>query len=522
MKNYYRILGIKPTATDDDVKRSYRTLAKKYHPDVNPDSASAAQRFADINEANAVLSDPQKRAEYDASLRAATQAQQAQAATRRTAKTAGSPLFGNGGTFAQMQAQYQTQMQAQMQAQILAQLQAQVQAQVQTQVQAQLNSVRDMAYRAGYTQGSKDGQAFGRKSAATETEQVKKKANEYARDRNDLEQELFDRDRQLAQANDRIADLETRLQWFRNTTRSETDQTAELLQAQLTETQSRVQKLQAELGNLDIPKVSVDGSTSLLHDKANDLKDALNVLRKRTELAAADVAELDAVAKRQRQAAEALRDVTDIETRAEAWAKKQQSDKRLAKPTLYGTLGVLIWATDEEIENAYQKMKVRLTGKQTDDTPEALQRLEAAYAVLSDAKRRAEYNTSIGFSDARIASERRLIAENERVQNEYRDRLAARSFWARFDELSALALGDDAEAQNALGELYYDGKFFDPDYTQAFYWFREAFNHKFPLAIANMGKCYYYGRGVTRNRSIAKALFRQAQNLGVPTPPLGE
>ena len=100
MKNYYQILNVKPTATEDEIKRSYRVLAKRYHPDVNPGDESAADRFADINEANAVLSDPTARAQYDAKLKEAAapkpnpediiarQRAQAQAAARQAARQA--------------------------------------------------------------------------------------------------------------------------------------------------------------------------------------------------------------------------------------------------------------------------------------------------------------------------------------------------------------------------------------------------------------------------------------------------
>ena len=74
MKNYYAILNVQPTATEDEIKRSYRVLAKKYHPDVNPGDATAAAKFAEVNEANSILSDPQKRAEYDAQQKEAAQA----------------------------------------------------------------------------------------------------------------------------------------------------------------------------------------------------------------------------------------------------------------------------------------------------------------------------------------------------------------------------------------------------------------------------------------------------------------
>jgi molecular chaperone DnaJ len=64
-KDYYKILGVPRTATDKDIKKAYRLLARKYHPDVNPGDKSAESRFKEINEANEVLSDPAKKQKYD-------------------------------------------------------------------------------------------------------------------------------------------------------------------------------------------------------------------------------------------------------------------------------------------------------------------------------------------------------------------------------------------------------------------------------------------------------------------------
>ncbi len=64
-KDYYKILGVDRKATDDEIKRAFRKLALKYHPDHNPNDKEAEAKFKDVNEANEVLSDPQKRRQYD-------------------------------------------------------------------------------------------------------------------------------------------------------------------------------------------------------------------------------------------------------------------------------------------------------------------------------------------------------------------------------------------------------------------------------------------------------------------------
>jgi curved DNA-binding protein len=63
--DYYKALGLTKTASADDIKKAYRKLARKYHPDLNPSDQSAQRKFQELNEANEVLSDPEKRKKYD-------------------------------------------------------------------------------------------------------------------------------------------------------------------------------------------------------------------------------------------------------------------------------------------------------------------------------------------------------------------------------------------------------------------------------------------------------------------------
>ncbi|MBD2717150.1 J domain-containing protein [Microvirga sp. STR05] len=109
-KDYYKILGVDKTATTDQIKKAYRKLARQHHPDVNPNDPEAERRFKEVNEANEVLSDPDKRQKYDQMGADWQRYQQGGAGGRGGfdwgqyqqqggARGFGGPEFGEGGDF---------------------------------------------------------------------------------------------------------------------------------------------------------------------------------------------------------------------------------------------------------------------------------------------------------------------------------------------------------------------------------------------------------------------------------------
>jgi molecular chaperone DnaJ len=98
-KDYYATLGVKKTATADDVRKAFRKLARKYHPDVNPGDKKSEEKFKELSEANEVLSDPKKRKMYDqlGFYSDNIDPKTAEAYANSSGGTGGNPFGGAGG-----------------------------------------------------------------------------------------------------------------------------------------------------------------------------------------------------------------------------------------------------------------------------------------------------------------------------------------------------------------------------------------------------------------------------------------
>ena len=92
-KDFYRTLGVSEKASQDEIKKAYRTLAKKYHPDANRNDKKAPGRFKGVGEAYGVLSDPEKRKQYDQMRRLSSFGF---GRTRQPSRGAGQPNRGGG------------------------------------------------------------------------------------------------------------------------------------------------------------------------------------------------------------------------------------------------------------------------------------------------------------------------------------------------------------------------------------------------------------------------------------------
>ena len=553
MKNYYKIMGLKSGATENEIKSAYRLLAKRFHPDVNPGNAAAAEKFAALGEAYEILSDPSKRADYDRQI--AMERQQAQAAQQQAAQAAAQQAAAQAaaaraayGYARQQQAAYARQS-----SQNAEQINRQIFQQQQIQIQ-QLLAKAEEARHDGFIKGQAAGYNEARLKFAPEIEHLKSELDaatsreaDYAaavdRYRKRLEVAESELKSTKSRKEEREAQLTAKLekalgdadklkkeQSVKVKNAESAQKKIDKLEAQLDELKrensafrSRVASLESENGELTSKLFKKDTALTDLKLENNKLSGEKVFFESEYAKAKAEIEEKEQAIELLNQTVAQWEDFSASLDTAEAmktlksgWDKQLRDLKKKLKETHYGTLGVLYIASTEEIKDAFKKLVKKFTKKaETDKSFEAkLFTVNEAAKVLTDEEKRKAYNAEIGVSDEEIAE----FAESKRKHDEAMSQLereaGEQEFWAYVEELMYNAQTGDAESQNTLGEMYFDGEELDRDPEQAVYWFKEAAKSKHAEAFCNLGICFLTGDGVDADIEKGKGFVKQAAKLG--------
>lgn len=550
MKNYYKIMGLKNTATDGEIKSTYRLLAKRFHPDVNPGNTVAAEKFAALGEAYEVLGDPARRAEYDRQLAEAMQAAAQQQAARES-------TYGYARQTQNQQAAYNAQ----------AQYARQQFMQQQAQMQQWMHKINE-AQHEGYAKGHDAGFNEARMKLVPEIEHLKSEldaaksreadyaaaSDRFRKRLESLEKEYESSKKAWAgreeKLNERIEKLAEESAKMREETdkmrkeqtgkakRAETDsEIIERLKTQLEESKDENEALKKDVQTQKKRIIALESENGELTSKMFKKDTAITDLKlDNTRLAGEkkyfedEYSKVKASLDEKEQAIAMLNDTVaqwedfsaSLDT-AEAmkslknqWDKQLRDLKKKLKNTHYGTLGVLYIATDEEIKDAFRKLVKKYTKKaETDKEFEAkLFAVNEAAKVLTDPEKRKNYDAEIGVTDEEIAA----FAEEKRKHDESMEKLeheaGEQEFWAYVEELMYNAQTGDGESQNTLGEMYIMGDELDRDPEQAVYWFKEAAKSKHPEAFYNLGICFLIGDGTDKDEEKGKGFIKQAAKLG--------
>lgn len=534
MKNYYKIMGLKVTATENEIKSAYRLLAKRYHPDVNPGNATAAEKFADLTEAYEVLSDAEKKTEYDRQVSELM----AQRAAQNSAYSQPYSSFSQN-PYAQPYARRQFTA-------------AQVQQQAQQQMYQRITEAQRNGYNKGYESGFNDAQgkfsaeneqlraqvtALKNNAAETrlkaENDRLKKKLDDVEADLEALRLKSADEEEQLKV---RLSRLEADNERLRAEQAGKAKRTASdsslikslreklaqaekngdevkralaLAEKKLDEAQGKLLKQTTAVSDLKLENSRVSSEKRYYEEEYNKAKNLAGQLEEEVALLNQTVAGWEEFS-RSLDTAEAMKSLKS------EWDKRVRDAKKRIKDTYYGTLGVVYYCGVEEIKESFRKLVKRYQKKAESDKSfeEKLLALNEAFKTLSDEQKRAEYDESIGITKEEVAA----MLEEKRKHEETMERLeqeqGEQEFWAYVEELMYNAQIGDSESQNALGEMYYYGDELEKDLEQAVYWFKEAAKQKYPDAFYNLGVCFLTGEGVEKDEEKAKGFIKQAAKLG--------
>ena len=144
------------------------------------------------------------------------------------------------------------------------------------------------------------------------------------------------------------------LGWFRKATGE--NQITGMFADNLKSSASRAIELKKEIERLSVSQINVNNNPSAQLDRQKRMKEELTAVNEKLDSLKREIDDWKAKVRAKQQIAEADKYITAAERKARDWANKQKADALLAKPTHYGTLGLLIWATSEEINKAYEKL----------------------------------------------------------------------------------------------------------------------------------------------------------------------
>ena len=522
MKNYYKIMGVEPTATEAQIKQVYRQKAKALHPDLNRDNPNAASQLADVNEAYAVLSDATKRAAYDKQYNASMARRTAAAQAAQNAAQnmgAGGPGYGYRTVPPQFNANPYAQFRAAggpSRIDLAAQAMA---AQAQRAQQIQIDNAMKQSYNNGYSKGYSDANetaAKWEKKYRLETATLNNKVRELEEKLAAAESDMEAQTEQLAkmiEGNELVGSKQAAEQKKAN--EIEQEYKKEKREREAVERRADFYRREYETLKVSFEKVRVKlkETEDSLSEKSEQLEKAHNQISEMEEETLqlkTKIAEYEEFV----QYIEADESIEKIMLERELKLKK---DKKDFKNSLYGTLGVMFWADRDEIQLNYEKLCKRYLPKAENGDEKAkikINELQKAFDTLSDEKKRAKYNESIDLTQEQIEKERELEKTyNEMIENYNRSK-EEQEFLAYLDDLVMLAQSGDDEAQNVLGEMYYYGEDIETDYEQAAYWFKESAKQQNPAALYNLGVCFIEGYGVEYDETKGIGFIKQAAKLG--------